>query len=192
MKIRLIFVVPFIFFSASSQLNDSDSFNWDGLHKLLIQYHNRPNRSNTLKVYDYLSGYHTSNKRTDTLGLSKTFELAWAQTGILEQQVYSGKRYAVKLCFKMFTIADGAFAEDLDIILTKLIKINPKLFLQELIVHRNLFGSGLGFQNYGQEFVDCSDLARQKETQKHIRALESVKDSSLIEIRNEMIKAYKE
>jgi hypothetical protein len=91
----------------------------------------------------------------------------------------------------LYTISDAAFTEDLDIILTKLIKTNPRLFLQELKVHRQQFGDGLDFQNYGDDFVDVTDEVRKKEADLHIRALQSVKDRTLIEIRDEMLEAYK-
>jgi hypothetical protein len=192
MKIVLSILFLFSIHTTNAQLQIPISFSWNGLHQLLVQYERNPNKSNTMKVYNYLSFYTPSNKRTDTLGLHNTFESAWAQLGTIERQVFSGKRFAVKLCFKLFIIADGAFAEDLDIILTKLIKTNPRLFLQELKVHRQLFGRGLIFQNFGPEFVDVEDEVRKKEINVHVRALKSIEDSALMEVRDEMIQAYKD
>jgi hypothetical protein len=62
--------------TASAQSHNPIPFSWKGLHRLLIQYENSPTKSNTMKVYNYLSSYQDSCKITDTLGLVNTFELA--------------------------------------------------------------------------------------------------------------------
>lgn len=51
---------------------------------------------------------------------------------ILEQQVLKRDQKSVEMAFRLLNIADGAFAEDLDIILGKLIRVDPVLFLSEL------------------------------------------------------------
>ena len=190
----LIFAVTFVtYLSAKGQQNDSIQFSWKGLHSLLVQYKKHPSAANAIRIYKFLPNDKSTVYSADTTGLDEAFWLANAEAWNVAHFAYAGKRYAVKLCFKFFTIADGAFSEDLDVILAKLIKINPRLFLEELKAHRYLFGNTLqnDFQNFGDAFVDASDEVLAREDHIHIRALQSVKDSALIHVRDELLKVYR-
>lgn len=97
----------------------------------------------------------------------------------LERRVRMKERESVALAFRMRNIADGAFLEDLDIILGQLIRPAPKLFLVELQrakVSPRSVGGLVG--NLGDDFVDqtkrqCKELGLRRE------ALAGVSEPSL-------------
>lgn len=103
----------------------------------------------------------------------------------LEKQVLSEQRNSVKVAFRMFTISDGAFTEWLQIMLGNLITINPKMFLEELKVHRHLFRE-LPFYNLGPDYVDRLD-ERIDEYRLRIAALETVSADELTEVKRDCI-----
>ncbi len=111
---------------------------------------------------------------------------------MLERQVLSKDRVAVKLAFRLRSIADGGFSEDLSIVLGTLIRIDPKLFLEEL---RNAKPQvqrlGPLLANEGAVYVDRM-RAQCLENQLRIESLESVKDPSLDNIRNKCIEVLME
>jgi hypothetical protein len=84
-------------------------------------------------------------------------------------------------------IADGTFAESLEIALGQLIRIDPTLFLRELKEAKDqIIGLGGLTGNYGDVFVDKIE-AHRLETARRIDSLEGITDPALKEIRNECI-----
>lgn len=111
--------------------------------------------------------------------------------GVLEGEIYSGNPNAVKLGFRLFTISYGAFEVSLNKILGSLIAFNPRMFLEELGAHRDLFPSldpVLG--SYLRDTPDDA-VARELEKKLRIKSLESVEDKPLKSLRNECIKILK-
>ncbi len=82
----------------------------------------------------------------------------------MEQRVLMKERESVELVFRMRHIADGAFLEDLDIILGGLIRVDAELFLTELQRAKPpLRDIGGLVRNLGDTFVDqmerkCEEL----------------------------------
>lgn len=108
---------------------------------------------------------------------------------VLEQRVLMKERESVELAFRMRHIADGAFLEDLDIILGKLIRVDPELFLSELqrarVPPRAMDGL---VGNLGDAYVD--QMERQcKEMRLRRQALNSVLRRSLIQTKGQAITA---
>lgn len=56
----------------------------------------------------------------------------------IEINAFSGDRNAVRALFRLLNVSDGAAGEFLSIELGLLIRINPKLFLEELKYNRNI------------------------------------------------------
>jgi len=113
---------------------------------------------------------------------------------ILEKHIHASDRNAVKAAFRLFNISDGWFAHRLDKALGDLIRINTKLFLEELKNHRNIafvIRCGPPVYPLGDKYVDRFE-ARKSEIKLRIKALESIKEEGLIEIRDECIKDLKE
>lgn len=111
---------------------------------------------------------------------------------VLEQRVLMKERESVELAFRMRHIADGAFLEDLNVILGALIRVDPELFLTELqrakIPRRDMGGL---VRNLGDTFVDqmekqCEEL--------HLRrqALATVTRSSLKQTKDQSLSALEE
>ena len=102
---------------------------------------------------------------------------------MLERQVFSRDRVAVKLTFKLRSIADGGFSEDLDIMLGTLVRIDPKLFLEELSSAKpEVQQLDHLLANEWAIYVDRMD-AQCLENQLRIKSLESIKDTSLKKIK---------
>ena len=112
----------------------------------------------------------------------------------IEKHIHAGDRNAVKAGFRLFNISDGWYSHRLDMALGDLIRINTKLFLEELKSHRNItfvIRRGPPVYPSGDEYVDNFE-AQKSEIKLRIKALESIKDKDLIEIRDECIKDLKE
>jgi hypothetical protein len=114
---------------------------------------------------------------------------------LLEIQVISADREAVRLAFRLFAESDGHYSETLCIMLGRLIRIDPALFLQELEDHRkqiphidDLLGGLLG--NHGDAYVDRF-RAREYETERRIKALMTVTDPRLKKLRDKCVAELK-
>ncbi len=161
---------------------------WVDFEMTWNKYMGQPTHENAVKVYRQLPDKVMGKDLPDERLTNKIFE-DWDKIG---KKISTGNKDAIQIGFKLFTIADGAFQEDLGIDLGRLIVINPKLFLQELRSHRHLIVSLEGLVgNYGEEFVDQKEL-QLKETEKRIKSLETVNDSALASARTECLKELKD
>jgi hypothetical protein len=107
---------------------------------------------------------------------------------ILEDRIKAGQRNSIKLAFSLFTISDASFSEALDIMLGKMIRKYPHLFLQELLIHRSFvtrLDALLG--NLGEEFVD-DEIGERNELKLRLEAIKSVNDRKLINIKLDCIR----
>jgi hypothetical protein len=119
-----------------------------------------------------------------------TIDFIYDNLGMLKRQVLSRDPNAVRLAFRLKTIADGAFAEDLDILLGRLIRIDPTLFVRQLKEYGKVNRLDGLVGNLGDAYVDRFD-AQRLEIKKRIRALESVSDPALKELADQCIKELK-
>ncbi|ANM30001.1 hypothetical protein ABI59_11110 [Acidobacteria bacterium Mor1] len=107
---------------------------------------------------------------------------------MLEVQVLSSDSEAVALAFRLRRQSDGHISETLDIMLGRLIRINPQLFLQELAVARRSDETRASpLHNFGFAYVD-HEKAHDYEQARRIEALRSVDVPQLRELRNECIR----
>lgn len=162
------------------------STDWRGIQGAFTAYVEYPSGANAKKVVSLLpNGEHI--QYTNEKSEAEATEFVYQKLNMLERQVISRDPDAVELAFRLKTIADGAFAEDLDIVLGQLIRIDPRLFLQQLKIAL----SGIGrldalVGNYGDVYVD-KFAAQRLETDRRTDALESVSDPALQAIRDECI-----
>lgn len=170
----------------------SEKMDWNKFLQGWEEYLDYPSSENADKVSQLLpdSGHveYTGDEEEE-----KTLDTIWETLSMLERQVYSGDRSAVNLAFHLYSIADGAFAEELDIILGALIRINAQLFLEGLSNQRAFLKgieSGLPVGNFGVEYVDRFEAQRLEATLR-IKALQKIRDPSLVNIRGECIRALK-
>ena len=91
-------------------------------------------------------------------------------------------REAVRLAFDLRSACDGALLEDLDAVLTRLVRVDPTLFLSEVRAHGGKAAIDVAAFT-GAAFVDQEE-AKCAELNQRIRALESVHDDSLAALRD--------
>lgn len=185
-----ILLIPNISNAASG--HDTNRFDWLKLKKAFESYANYPTSANAAKVTTLLPKnnhvkYTNDKNEQETL----TFIRDAYQFDMLERQVMSGDREAIRLAFNMFTIADGGFAEDLCIMLGSLIRIHPKLYLEGLEEFQGLPPIDALVGNTGYIFVDRID-ARCHEIQLRIDSLSNVKDAAFLNIRTRCIESLQQ
>ena len=161
---------------------------WNGLAEAWSQYYAAPSEENAQKmlillpvaekIMDIKNGFDVINSINDHLG-------------VLEGEVYSGNPTSVKLGFRLITIAYGALELNMNKILGNLIAFNPRMFLEQLQAHRDLFPSLEPL--LGSYLRDPANDAVARELEKKLRtkALESVEDKDLKAIRKECVKVLK-
>ena len=113
---------------------------------------------------------------------------------VLLAEVLAGDRLAVEIMVRFLAITDGAYSETTEAILAKLVRSNPKLFLDVLSHYRDMehikrFGYPVDFVGEGYESHPC---ALRHEYEKRIESLESVKDPIYKEIIDSCIKKLRE
>ncbi len=160
----------------------SPKFDTAPLRLRFSAYQKNPSDRNAELLYEALP--ENGHPKLDAAGRETVAEIA-DNLGILENQVLKEQRNSVKVAFRMFTISDGAFTEWLQIMLGNLITINPKMFLEELKVHRHLFRV-LPFYNLGPDYVDRLD-ERIDEYKLRIAALETVSADELTDVKRDCI-----
>ena len=188
--IHTIFLLTLMLFSnASNAATDQKppTYNWSNLISSFENYSNYPTPENANKVISLLPKERINYTGTSEEKEMLEFIYSRNQFGMLERQVISGEKEAIRLAYGLKSIADGAFSEDLSILLGKLIRINPKLFLQGLIEFQNLvvrYDALVG--NHGDIYVD-RHKAQCYEDQLRIESLLAVDEPNLIMLRDKCI-----
>ena len=129
MKIRTI---PLAFVAVCCACNAASEPRWAHIARRVEAYAAHPSTENARSALSVIpvkqvsfSGYSAETEANQSIYAEKPMS-------VLEKQVQKRHQASVALAFRMMNIADGAFAEDLDIIVGKLITIDPALFLEEL------------------------------------------------------------
>jgi hypothetical protein len=190
MRLSLIVFLLFLIFPNHSYADQprNQKVDWVKLGAAWENYMDYPSSENADKVYNLLPAQGHFNYTHEHQEEDETSELIYSNLKMLERQIYSSDRHAVKLGFRLFTIADGGFAEYLDDILGSLIRINPRLFLEELKENRDIIMGLDGLLgNFGDPYVDRMK-AHDLEASLRVKALRSVKDKSLKSLRDECIR----
>ncbi len=162
--------------------------NWKGLEEAWNAYYNAPSEAGaeqllrmlpgTVKVVDIKDGFLAVNAISDHLG-------------ILEGEIYSGNPNAVKLGFRLYTISYGTLEVALNKIIGNLISFYPRLFLEELEAHRELFLTLDPIVGSFLRDMANDQAAQDLEKKLRIKSLESVEEKALKNLRNECIKILK-
>jgi len=173
---------------AGNPLGAQTAVAWAGIETAWNVYYMNPSEAGAEKLLQLLPG---TEKILDIKDGFAVVNAISDHLGILEGEIYAGNPNAVKLGFRLLTISYGAFEVSLNKILGNLISYNPRLFLEELAAHRNLF---LILDPVVASFVNeiSNDPAtRELEKKLRIKSLESVEDKTLKSLRNECIKLLK-
>lgn len=177
---RLLTTIAFVF---ASLMTFAQSTKWIDFEKAWHNYLTNPTHDNSVKVYTLLPDKVMGGDYPDGGQTSRVF----SKIEQLDKMIQRGDRDALRVAFKLFTIADGADAEGLQIEIGKLINTDAKLFLQELKIHRKLVVSLGGLVgNLGEDYVDEPELQR-KEKEKRIQSLKNIMDKNLIDVRDECL-----
>ena len=123
--VLLLFLAPLI--------ANGEETNWKGVENALESYVKNPSSSNATIAANLLPSEHAPwGQYSPSSGASKIIYGNVSRFEVLERQVNVGHPESVRLAFKLFSISDGAFTEDLIILLGHLIRKNTSLFLEEL------------------------------------------------------------
>lgn len=183
----LILILYEIVFLLNAQNQNDEKIDWEKIKEVATAYFNYPSSENALKFY------LTLPERGPVLrGDVVDFIFKYENFRMLEKQVYASDPNAVKVAFRIINISDGYYTEITETALGNLIRINPRLFLQELNSHKNIRPiEDSAVTMVGEIFADRFK-AQKLEIELRIRALETVKNDNLIEIRDQCIKILNE
>lgn len=161
---------------------------WKGLEEAWNAYYASPSEAGAEQMLNLLPG---SVKITDIKDGFLLINSISDHLGVLEGEIYSGNPNAIKLGFRLFTISYGTFEIALNKIIGNLISFNPRLFLEELTAHRDLFLSLDPILGSFLREIPNDPVARDLEKKLRIKSLESVEGKPLKSLRNECIKILK-
>jgi hypothetical protein len=187
---RFFMLLLLCLISFSETLGQDVKVNWTVLKTAFQKFVEYPSSENASHVILLLPEKHIEYRNSPEEEKTILYIFDAENFGMLDRQVISRNREAVRLAFRLHSIADGAFTEELNIMLGTLIRIDPKLFLEELNLANpvdNLWNDLLG--NFGPEFVDRFK-AQSLEIKLRIHSLKSVTEPSLIKIRDKCINTY--
>ena len=159
--------------------NMKKEIDWDLLGSAWEEYVNNPTEDNAFQMYRILpNDGHVSKENKD-----KSIETSIIRNlNIIQQQIRKESVNSTRLAFRLFTISDGYFSEELQVIIGELITINPELFLTELDQHLQLVMLPNLLCNIDYRKYD--NVTSQKlEAVKRIESLKTIDDCNLAEIK---------
>lgn len=110
---------------------------------------------------------------------------------ILRLQILAADAQAFRLGYRLYRQADGGLAEDLGVILAGTIRSHPEFFLRQVeAIKESCFSFEWILNSPGLEYVD-RPLAVAYELRERQHALESVRTSSLVDLRNQCLAQLK-
>jgi hypothetical protein len=166
----------------------SPAMDWKGLDEAWKAYYTEPSEAGAQKILNLLPG---TNKILDIKDGFLVINAIYDHLAALEGEIYSGNPNAIKLGFRLYTISYGTFEVALNKIIGNLIAFKPRLFLEELSAHRDLFTSLDPLLSSFLKDIPDDPLAKDLEKKMRIKSLESVEEKPLKSLRNECIKIIK-
>ena len=172
-----------------SNINNQDqSISWDTSLKTAKAYFNYPSTENALRFYNNLPVFNVQAAEIkDTKDFLDLIDCLDKNLPILSREMDIGDKNAVKIGFRLKNISDGALSESLDAALGDLIRINPRMFLEELLGCPNrdhIKEIGYPVTSGGLYYVGQWPQVEKYELEMRLKALETVKDPGLQEIRD--------
>lgn len=164
-------------------------FDWKALGENWKAYATDPSDENALKVYQTLpeKGFvPAAGAEGETMAaeIMKGFPA-------LEMKIIDKNRPAVRLGFRMFSIAGGALANRLYVLLGNFIGFDPLMFLEELALHRDLFPSLEPLLGSFRADDSMDANARELERKYRINMLESTGNKSPKPLKDECVRILK-
>lgn len=172
----------------SNMQKEGQIINWISTLKTAEDYFSYPSTENALQFYNnlpvFLLGHEEIKDRENFLKLIDCLD---KNIPILSREMDISDRNAVKLAFRLRNISDGSLSESLDAALGDSIRINPKLFLEELLSSPNreyLEKIGYPVTSGGLYYVGQWPQVERYELEMRLKALNQVKDPDLLGIRD--------
>jgi hypothetical protein len=173
-------------------LCQEQNINSDNVIKSAERYFSSPSTENGLKFYLSLAESPIMSKEIN-LRFKEARNYILDHIDVLEGQVLKGETNAVKVAFRLYNFDDADLSYRLNMMLGNLVNINPKLFLGELKNHMSILKrldmSPPVAQSERREdpqyLPDYEPL--QSELRSRAKALASVKDENLSEVKNECL-----
>lgn len=194
MRLRIYLLFKGVLFFLCLQLiytapQERIKLDMSNLGKAWDEYTANPTKEMALKVYELLPG----GKGPQEIELqTEVREKIFSKITILESQVYAGERNALKIAFRLFNIADGEMQKTLIKLIGYLLRFDPKLFLEELLIHEALVPDEV--QLICSFRLTAPDDKAQQELERNIRlkALGYIEDKELKDIKKKCIKILKD
>jgi hypothetical protein len=182
---------------------------WDGVRETAKAYFSRPTPENAEKLSVALPGEDADflDAKGEDEVVNFIMDITYPAKGenftILTNQIEAGEPRAVDVAFNFFHFTDGAYEEILLFYIGKLVDNHPRLFLQKYLFHqkkksisRNLDGMLTMFTEWGEIPEAGNDQAKYQQIlnariAQRIKALESVDDPELREIRDKCLSMLK-
>jgi hypothetical protein len=195
--ITLGFVLLFL-----GSISQKSSYDWNKILSIAETYFVDPSVENAIQFLNCLpkSPVDIAQEGGDFIKASYFIS---ARTPIFHDRAIKSDRNVVKIVVRLYAISDSSFTEALNDIMGDLIVADPKLFLEELIfypgspnMHESLFehiGRGYivcnGARIYKDSYTGVAQTIR--EYGHRIKALETISDEDLLELRNECLQAIR-
>lgn len=184
----IFFLGTQVFFPMTGDAQERISLNMTNLGKAWEEFTMKPGPETAVKVYELLPD---GEKAQEVELQTEVRVLIFQKLHKLESRIYAGDREALKVAFRLFTIADVEMQKSLIKIIGYMLRFNARLFLEELAAHETLVPD--------MELLVCSfrlsapDDTTQQKLEKNIRlkALGYIEDKNLKSIKKKCIKILK-
>ena len=186
--VALLFATQSVALPQVSRAAWSGQVDWARLGAAFAAYVDYPSDENAHAVRALLPAVHVAFNGSATQKATSDSIEQWEP--MLGRQVEARDPEAVRLAFDLYVVTDGATEEQLDIMLGKLIRIDPTLFLSELKQKEQRIGAlgGLPTGNLGEEYVDRM-RAQCLEMRLRVTSLERVHEPALRTVKTRCIEA---
>jgi hypothetical protein len=172
----------------TSDAQDTIMVDSSSLEKAWEEYITNPGEDTATKVYSLLPARKGSRQ---VQVQEEVREMIFKNLNVLESQIYRGERNALKVAFRLFTIADSKMETSLVKIIGYLLRYNPKLFLEELKKHEVLVPD-LNQLVCSFQLSNADDPAKQNlEKNIRLKALDYVEDKELKSIKKKCMNILK-
>lgn len=194
-----IFVINFliifhsIFFSCTNSCNKQQHIDYKRLLFLWKNFNANPTDEKLLEIYKILPEKYIGTIKPNS-DHDKTADYIYNNMTILKKQILLNNRYAIMVGYKLLLISDGDFSSFILECLSQVLINNPNLFLHELKAHFKIITELDALESLLTSYERGlnGDIDALQQTEKIIKALESIVDKKLNDVKKEcLIVLYK-
>lgn len=186
-------LLAFLLNSSAAQENIKQTTNWATVREAFEAYCKSPSADNANKILAALPNNFSNREDDFDQWVSAVNYVYKGQPfRVMDELVRKGDRLALRVACKTLFMSDGAFGEALCGLIGRAVRVNPRLFLEEIKISgqdRDMLGSilvgDIDADEYRPEVVN-------KEVQLRIKSLKTVNRPDLLELRDVCIIILKE